>query len=40
MVPRGWLTQGLLADMAYYMPFGLGGAGAADPAEAPSGAAV
>ena len=22
MVPSGWLTEGLLADMAYYRPFG------------------
>jgi hypothetical protein len=37
MVPRGWLTQGLLADIKYYMPFGLG---AAPASEARDGAAA
>jgi hypothetical protein len=29
MVPRGWFSQGLMADLKYYMPFGLGGSAAA-----------
>jgi hypothetical protein len=30
MVPRDWFQAGLLADIKYYMPFGLGGGAKAD----------
>lgn len=34
MVPRDWFRGGLLADMKYYMPFGLGGGSATADAQA------
>lgn len=29
MVPRGWFSQGLMADFKYYMPFGFGASASA-----------